>query len=115
MPQAQDFGGVMGYSSGGIYDQAVNELANRAPGQYEAIRNMFINPQTGAAPVASFAPPVEPVASTVTSAPTFTGSAGDSYYEQQQREQAQQDWQDKYGGQWSPFDAWGPGFTAKDY
>lgn len=84
MPQAQNYGGLMGYSSGGIYDQAVNELANRAPGQYEAIRNMFINPQTGAAPNAPFpsAPP-EPdtVTDTQVSAPAQTYGYGVNPYE----------------------------------
>ena len=123
MPQAQDFGGVMGYSSGGIYDQAVNELANRAPGQYEAIRNMFIDQQTGAAPVLSFAPAVEEQMANggIYNSPVYTGRAGDSDYEQQQREQAQQDWQDKYGNSsgWDPVgsfvDRISPGFSSKDW
>jgi hypothetical protein len=54
MPQVQDFGGVQGYSSGAMYDQALRELQARAPGQYQAIANMFINPQTGAQPMAPF-------------------------------------------------------------
>lgn len=54
MPQSQDFGGVQGYSSGAMYDQALRELQTRAPGQYQAIANMFINPQTGAAPMSPF-------------------------------------------------------------
>lgn len=48
VPEAETFaGGVRGYSSGSLYDQAVAELAARNPGQYEAIANMFIDPQTG--------------------------------------------------------------------
>lgn len=48
MPQAKNFGGVMGYSSGDLYDQAVNELAQRRPGQKAAIDAQFIDPVTGA-------------------------------------------------------------------
>lgn len=52
MPAPQTFaGGVQGYSSGGLYDQSLAELQRRAPGQYDAITGMFINPQTGAAPL----------------------------------------------------------------
>jgi hypothetical protein len=51
LPQAQDFGGMQGYSSAPIYDQALEELRRTAPAQYEAIMGQFINPQTGAAPV----------------------------------------------------------------
>jgi len=48
MPEATDFGGgIRGYSSGSLYDQAVAELARRRPGQAAAINQMFINPQTG--------------------------------------------------------------------
>ena len=48
MPQAQDYGnGMMGYSSGGMYDQALAELAQRRPAQYMANAGMFIDPMTG--------------------------------------------------------------------
>lgn len=48
MPAATDFGGgIRGYSSGSLYDQAVAELARRRPGQAGAINRMFIDPQTG--------------------------------------------------------------------
>jgi hypothetical protein len=56
MPAPQTFaGGVQGYGSGGLYDQAVAELAARNPGQAQAMQSMFINPQTGAAPAYPFA------------------------------------------------------------
>ena len=62
MPAPQTFaGGVQGYSSGGLYDEALAELQRRAPGQYNAITGMFINPQTGAAPL-SFGSGVSPMA-----------------------------------------------------
>jgi hypothetical protein len=52
MPAPETFaGGVQGYSSGSLYDEALAELQRRAPGQYDAITGMFINPQTGAAPL----------------------------------------------------------------
>lgn len=47
-PQPQTFmGGLQGYSSGGLYDQALAQLQERRPGQYDAISGMFIDPQTG--------------------------------------------------------------------
>ena len=57
MPQAQQMaGGGYGYSSAPIYEQSVNELQARAPGQYDFIRSMFINPVTGERPAAPFGP-----------------------------------------------------------
>lgn len=45
MPEAQTFaGGVQGYSSAPIYEQAVAELKNRAPGQFEAYAKQFVDP-----------------------------------------------------------------------
>lgn len=62
MPAPQTFaGGVQGYSSGGLYDEALAELQRRAPVQYDAITGMFINPQTGATPL-SFGSGVSPMA-----------------------------------------------------
>lgn len=57
LPQAQTFaGGVQGYSSAPMYQQALDALKAANPGQFEAIQGMFINPQTGAPPSASAAP-----------------------------------------------------------
>jgi hypothetical protein len=51
MPQAQDFGGgVMGYSSGPLFDKAKAELAQRNPGQFAAYEAQFIDPVTGKMP-----------------------------------------------------------------
>lgn len=62
MPMPQTFaGGLQGYSSGGLYDQALAELEARRPGQYNAITGMFIDPITGAAPALSFGPSVQPM------------------------------------------------------
>ena len=76
MPAPQTFaGGVQGYSSGGLYDQALRELQTRAPGQYDAITNMFINRQTGAAPL-SFGQNVPPIAMPNLPAPVSYGDGG---------------------------------------
>lgn len=41
-PQAQTFaGGVQGYSSGGLYDQALAELKARNPQQFAAYQNLY--------------------------------------------------------------------------
>ena len=65
MPQAQTFaGGVQGYSSAPMFEQALEQLKMKAPGQYDAIRSMFINPQTGAAP-ASQPAPQQPISTAV--------------------------------------------------
>ena len=45
MPEAQTFdGGVRGYSSAPLYEQAVAELAARRPGQAALINRQFVNP-----------------------------------------------------------------------
>ena len=50
MPQAQQFaGGVSGYSSAPMFAETMAALEANNPGQFAAIQNMFINPQTGAA------------------------------------------------------------------
>jgi len=51
MPKPERFaGGVMGYSSAPMYDQAMKEWKKAAPGQYKAYMDMFMNPKTGAPP-----------------------------------------------------------------
>ncbi len=76
MPTPQTFaGGVQGYSSGGLYDEAIAELQRRRPGQYDAITGLFIDPQTGAAPRTSFAPTAA-AAAAPTPAPTTSGGRG---------------------------------------
>lgn len=55
MPMASTFdGGITGYSSAPLYQQALAQLQGNAPGQYAALRAPFINPQTGAAPVSPY-------------------------------------------------------------
>ena len=51
LPQATTYaGGVQGYSSFPMYQQSVEEFRKMAPGQYNALMSMFVNPMTGAAP-----------------------------------------------------------------
>lgn len=76
IPAPQTFaGGVQGYSSGGLYDQALRELQTRAPGQYNAITGMFINPQTGATPL-SFGQNVPAMVQGAPAAPLSYGDVG---------------------------------------
>ena len=47
MPPPQTFAnGVQGYSSMPLYDQAIQQLRQTRPGQYNAIANMFVDPFT---------------------------------------------------------------------
>ena len=43
--------GFMGYRSGNMYDEAVNQFAQRAPQQYAHMQSMFVDPQTGKVPI----------------------------------------------------------------
>lgn len=48
VPEPQTFAnGVQGYSSGGLYNQSLDALRQQAPGQYEFMQGMFIDPVTG--------------------------------------------------------------------
>jgi hypothetical protein len=61
MPQAQQFaGGVSGYSSAPMFAETMAALEANNPGQLAAIRNMFINPQTGAGGYQSQMPMQQP-------------------------------------------------------
>lgn len=52
VPQAQTNNlGFSGYSSGNMFDQALSQLQANRPAQYDAMQDMFINPQTGDASV----------------------------------------------------------------
>ena len=48
MPQAQDFGGVMGYSSQPLFSDAVSRFGEARPGQKSLIDSLFIDPISGA-------------------------------------------------------------------
>lgn len=55
MPAPQTFaGGVQGYSSAPLYQESVDALQSNMPALYDAIRSMFIDPQTGAQPRSPF-------------------------------------------------------------
>ena len=48
LPQQQTFaGGVQGYSSAPLYNQALDELYDNAPGQYNALNAQFMDPFSG--------------------------------------------------------------------
>jgi hypothetical protein len=47
MPEAQDFGGVQGYSSFPIFDMAVKDLEESRPGQVAAYDKLYTDPVTG--------------------------------------------------------------------
>jgi hypothetical protein len=45
MPEATTYaGGIQGYGSGDLFEQALQELSLRQPGQYKAFSNQFIGP-----------------------------------------------------------------------
>ena len=54
-------GGMRGYSSAPIYNQALSQLEQNRPSQYSAINNMFIDPFTGAKPQGNYAATPEQV------------------------------------------------------
>lgn len=48
MPEAETFaGGMRGYSSAPMYEQSLQELQARRPGQYDYMQGFFIDPVTG--------------------------------------------------------------------
>ena len=47
MPAPTDYGGVQGYSAYPVYQQGMEAFKQSAPGQYNAISGMFIDPVTG--------------------------------------------------------------------
>ncbi len=74
MPTAQTFaGGVQGYSSAPIYDQAKAEMQRLNPAQYAAINAPFINSVTGAQPGGVYGGVVAPAGSAKTSVPVSGG------------------------------------------
>lgn len=84
--QARDFGnGMIGHSSGELYDLALADLAARRPGQFDAINNLFLDPLTGrprqpAPGMGPVAPPnaVAPGATTRDDSPMWSdGMTGD--------------------------------------
>lgn len=80
MPAASEFaGGVRGYSSAPLYDQALSELQRTAPGQYDFIRGMFMDPVSGAAPRSPFGRLIqEAPASSASMLPTYREDGHDN-------------------------------------
>lgn len=77
MPQSSSYGGVPAYSSSGIYEGALAELAASRPGQYAALMAPFIDPVTGAAPASPFGPLVPGASPVVPRSPVGSGQNGD--------------------------------------
>jgi len=77
MPEAQTFaGGMRGYSSAPMYEQSLQELQTKRPGQYEYMQGFFIDPITGERGSMMG----DPIDYTAAPAPveTNTGGGGDS-------------------------------------
>ena len=66
MPEAQNYGGAMGYSSAPIYEGAVGEFQTRRPGQAQRIEGFTVDPVSGQP--GQFAPSMQPVALEMTAA-----------------------------------------------
>jgi hypothetical protein len=47
MPEAQDFGGIQGYGTGQMFEQALSELAANQPAQAASFSQLFTGPQAG--------------------------------------------------------------------
>lgn len=45
LPQAQDFGGIQGYGTGGLFEQSLADLAAQQPAQTQAFNQLFMGPQ----------------------------------------------------------------------
>ena len=78
MPQAQNFGGVMGYSSQPLFADAVSRFEQDRPAQKALIDSFFIDPRTGAQGSGS-------IANSGTNAP-FTPSTGGVTMQQAQQQ-----------------------------
>lgn len=80
MPQAQDFGGgMMGYSSAPLYEQALAELAAKQPGQVSQYNRMFIDPITGAPAETFMKAQAEQAVQPAQSEQAYQGGNGDEY------------------------------------
>ena len=62
MPEAQDFGGIQGYGTGQMFEQALSDLAANQPAQAAAFNRLFTGPQAGGllsptGPMGGYLPP----------------------------------------------------------
>jgi len=72
MPAPQEFaGGIRGYSSAPMYEEALGELARRRPAQFNLIESLFINPVTGQFGLNTL--PTSPITITPTDTTTIGG------------------------------------------
>lgn len=77
IPQAQTFaGGIQGYSSAPMYEQALSQLQQNRPGQFNAINNMFIDPFTGSRPSGDYAASPEQASQMFSNSPTNFSQGG---------------------------------------
>lgn len=113
MPQAQQMaGGGYGYSAAPIYERSVSELQARAPGQYDFIRSMFIDPVTGARPYAPFGTQAAPVSGGA------TAGGGATVYGTDGRDGRGMDYSQDYGpgvDGYEALDALGQTFGGKSF
>ena len=73
-------GGVRGYSSAPMYEQAISELAAQRPAQAEYLQSFFIDPMTGEAIRDYGQPAVSPVAPMASPVAGGGGSSDDPIY-----------------------------------
>lgn len=111
LPEAQDFGGVRGYSSKPIYDQALGVLATERPGQYGAINAQFIDPVTGA--MSGGAAPSTPVGTTPT--PVAYVDNGPAHFSTPSRPNAGGNAFGEYTSFRDMFDGGGPGKSGDKF
>ena len=77
IPQAQTFaGGVQGYSSAPMFEQALSSLEQNRPGQFDAISNMFIDPFTGSAASNGSSAPQDQMSQMFSNSPTNFSQGG---------------------------------------
>ena len=82
MPTAKTYeGGVTGYSSGDLYDQALSEFRTRRPGQAANYDLLFVDPQTGLMPGAPGADNFSPSGPSQSGMNGGSGAGGDDGYE----------------------------------
>lgn len=60
MPKATDFGGISGYSAAPLVDEQLAMLEANAPGQFDAMMGMYMDPVTGERPTSGPFAPMSP-------------------------------------------------------
>jgi hypothetical protein len=86
LPTPETFaGGVQGFSAAPLYEQALAELQQSRPGQFDAINSFFLDPVTGALPQSAI--PAPSIAAP--QAQSGGGGGGTSFHRPQDRAQGQ--------------------------